>query len=90
MEIIKIHYTSRFIRDLKKLSKDKQKLAIEREKLFKNDPFANKLKTHKFDGKLKDYWAFSITHKDRIMFGFINKSEVIFYKIGSHAIYEIT
>jgi len=88
MESVRIHYTSRFIRDLKKLSKDKQRLAVEREKMFKNDPFKNTLKTHKLTGKLKAYWAFSITHKDRVMFRFIKRNEVIFYKIGSHAIYD--
>ena len=87
MVITKVHYTSRFVKDLKKLSPQKQQLAVKREKLFKTDPFNPLLKTHKLLGKLKGHWAFSITYQDRVLFRFINKSEVIFYKIGSHAIY---
>lgn len=88
MTLTKIHYTTRFIKDLKKLSKDKQKVAIAREKLFREDPFAPTLKTHKLTGKLAGLWAFSLTYHDRVIFKFINKTEVIFFKIGSHAIYD--
>lgn len=88
MAINKIHYTSRFIKDLKKLSRDKQRLATKREKIFRKDPFSQTLKTRKLSGKLKDYWAFSITYQDRVLFRFINRDEAIFYKIGSHAIYD--
>ncbi|MDP3988500.1 MAG: type II toxin-antitoxin system mRNA interferase toxin, RelE/StbE family [Candidatus Levybacteria bacterium] len=88
MTIAKIHYTSLFVRNLKNLSKEKQKQAIKKEKLFKQNPFAPSLKTHKLAGRLEGYWAFSITHQDRVVFRFINKNEVLFYRIGSHAIYK--
>ncbi len=88
MKISKIHYTSRFIKDFKKLSKEKQKLAIERERLFRKNCFDSQLKTHKLTGSLKDYWAFSVTYSDRVLFGFINGNEIIFYKIGTHEIYK--
>ena len=87
MKINKIHYASRFEKDFKKLSKDKQKLAIERERIFRNNCFDPRLKTHKLTGSLKDYWAFSVTHSDRVLFRFISQNETIFYKIGSHEIY---
>lgn len=87
MKINKIHYTSRFIKDFKKLSKNKQKLAVKREKIFKNNCFDSRLKTHKLTGSLKDYWAFSVTYSDRVLFKFVNEKEIIFYKIGSHEIY---
>jgi len=87
MKISKIHYTSRFIKDFKKMPKDKQKLAVIREKIFRNNCFDPRLKTHKLTGALKDYWSFSVTHSDRILFRFINEREIIFYKIGSHEIY---
>ena len=82
-----VHYTSRFIKDLKKLSKEKQKLATKRELYFRKDPFDPKLKTHKLSGRLKEYWAFYLTYSDRVLFRFIKKDEAIFYKIGSHDIY---
>ncbi len=87
MKISKIHYTSRFIKDFKGLSKEKQRLAIRREKIFRKNCFDSRLKTHKLIGPLKDYWAFSVTHADRILFKFIKEKEIIFYKIGSHEIY---
>lgn len=86
---MKVHYTSRFIKDLKKLSKEKQKLALKREVYFRNDPFDSRLKTHKLSGVLKEYWAFSLTYSDRVLFRFIKKNEAIFYKIGSHDIYKL-
>ena len=88
MKINKIHYTSRFIKDFKKISKDKQKLAVIREKIFRGNCFDSRLKTHKLTGSLQNYWAFSVTHSDRILFRFINKKEIIFYKIGGHEIYK--
>lgn len=86
---MKVHYTSRFIKDLKKLSKKKQELALKREVYFRKDPFDSKLKTHKLSGALKEYWAFSLTYSDRVLFGFVKKDEAIFYKIGSHDIYKV-
>lgn len=70
-----------------KITKDKQKMAITREKIFRNNCFDPRLKTHKLTGALKDYWSFSVTYSDRILFAFIKENEVIFYKIGSHEIY---
>ena len=71
------------------MQKNKQKIAIIREKIFRNNCFDSRLKTHKLTGSLKDYWAFSVTHSERILFRFINEKEVIFYKIGSHDIYKV-
>lgn len=87
MKISKIHYTSRFIKDFRRISKDRQELAITREKIFRNNCFDPRLRTHKLTGALKDYWAFSVTYSDRVLFKFINDKEIIFYKIGSHEIY---
>ena len=70
------------------MQKNKQKIAIIREKIFRNNCFDSRLKTHKLTGSLKDYWAFSVTHSERILFRFINEKEVIFYKIGTHQIYK--
>lgn len=87
MKINKIHYTSRFIKDFKNLSKEKQRLATKKEEIFRKNCFDPRLKTHKLTGQLKNYWAFSITHSDRVLFRFINEKEIIFYKMGSHEIY---
>ena len=83
MSITQIAYSSNFVKQFKKLSPLLQKQAIKTEKLFKKDPFSPRLKTHKLSGRLKDVWAFSINYKDRIIFEFLGKGRVIFYKIGS-------
>lgn len=88
MTILKIYYASQFIRDLKKLPISKQKIAQEREDIFKKDPFSSALKTHKLSGKLSGYWAFTITYQDRVVFRFEASGEVIFFRIGSHDIYK--
>lgn len=83
-----IRYSTHFVKQSKKLGKDKQILAQKQEKIFRNNPFDPRLKTHKLSGELKNYWAFSLTYPDRVLFRFISKNEVIFYKIGSHDIYK--
>jgi len=89
MTITQIEYSSNFVKQFKKLSPQTQRQAVKAEKLFKKDPFLSKLKTHKLSGKLEGLWSFSINYKDRIIFEFLGKGKVIFYKIGSHDIYKV-
>lgn len=84
-----IEYSRNFVKQFKKLTPQIQKQAIKAEKLFKRDLFSRKLKTHKLSGRLEDLWAFSINHKDRIIFEFLGKGKVLFHKIGSHDIYKV-
>lgn len=88
MNKIQIEYSTGFIREFKKLSLDKQKQALRAEKIFKEDHFSIKLKTHKLTGRLKGLWAFSINCQDRIIFEFMEDKKVVFYSIGSHDIYK--
>ena len=88
MTVAQIEYSTNFVKQFRKLNPQLQKQAIKAEKLFKKDPFAPKLKTHKLTGKLKSLWAFSINYKDRVIFEFMGKGKVLFYKIGSHDIYK--
>lgn len=83
-----VRYTSRFIKELKKLNKEKKMLAVQRESYFRKNPFDSRLRTHKLSGRLQGYWAFSLTYSDRVLFRFIRQNDVIFYKIGSHDIYK--
>lgn len=72
----------RFLND-KKLDQLRAKLVI-----FKSDPFDSRIKTHKLKGNLNEYWSFSISFSDRILFRFIDKETVFFIDIGSHDIYK--
>lgn len=86
MEII---YSSKFAREYKKLPGDIKDIAEEQEIIFRKDPFDPRLKTHKLQGKLNGFLAFSIAYKYRIIFEFAKgKETVYFHSVGDHDIYE--
>jgi addiction module RelE/StbE family toxin len=86
---MKILYSYRFAREYKKLPKEIQVLAEEKEKIFRKDQFNSKLKTHKLHGPLCDFWAFSVDNKYRIIFEISKDKKLIyFHSIGDHDIYE--
>ena len=87
-----ILYSSKFIRNYKKLPDKIKNLAGEKEDIFLQNPFDKRLKTHKLSGKFRKkvekYWSFSVGYKHRIVFRFIDKNTVRFYLIGTHRIYQ--
>ena len=85
---MRIEYSTKFKKQFKKLSKDIQESALKCEKLFRENPFDPKLKTHKLHETMKDYWAFSISYSHRIGFTFIDIDFVRFHAVGSHDIYK--
>lgn len=88
MKITAIYYSSRFFKKLGRLTKGELTQLRVVEKIFKENCFDPRLKTHKLKGKLRNYWSFSLTHSQRIMFKFLKLGEVIFIDIGSHSIYK--
>lgn len=82
-----IFYHPKFSRMYKKLSLHLQKIAEERELIFRENPFDARLDTHKLHGKLGKFWSFEIDDKNHVMFEFDNK-DVIFLKIGDHLTYK--
>ena len=87
MTVTQIEYSTNFVKQFRKLSPQVKRQTVRAELLFKRDPFSPKIKTHKLTGKLDGLWAFSINYQNRIIFEFMGKGKVVFYKIGSHAIY---
>ena len=83
-----IEYSPKFARQFKKLPKEAKASAFQCEKIFRDNPFDPKLKTHKLHGTMKEYWAFSISYNYRIGFTFIDGNLVRFHAIGSHDIYQ--
>ncbi len=81
-------FTPHFKRDAKRLPISLRGIVEERLSLFKGDPFAPALKTHKLEGTLKDYWAFSIDYRHRAIFTFEGKLTVVLHAIGDHSVYE--
>jgi len=88
MKIKNIYYSSHFAKAFKVLPSKIKKQAIEKEKIFREDCFDKRLKTHKLKGKFENYWSFSINYSYRILFEFSDKDEVGFIDVGTHSIYE--
>lgn len=85
MEII---YTPKFARSYKKLSQEIKQRAEQKELLFRKNPFAPSLRTHKLTGRLEGLFAFSIDYAYRIIFEFGEKDTIYFHAVGDHSIYE--
>ena len=66
------------------LTEKQKELLRERLTVFKEDVFDKRLKTHRLKGNLKEYYAFSISYSDRIVFRIIEDRTVYFIEIGSH------
>jgi len=82
-----IFYTPEFKRAYKKLSKNLRILVKQKGDIFSADPFHPSLKTHKLSGILKGFWIFSIDHRNRVVFEFIEKNQVLLHSVGDHSIY---
>lgn len=86
---MKIIYSSKFAREYKKLPISIKDIAEKQEKLFRQNPFNIKLKTHKLKGRLRGFLSFSIGYRYRIIFEFSkNKKTVYFHSVGDHDIYQ--
>jgi len=88
MTIKEIKISPRFERNYKKLPKEIKEKAKKKEKIFRENPFDLRLKTHKLHGKETEVWAFWIDYFYRIKFIFLSDEEVLFLDIGTHEIYK--
>lgn len=85
--MIEVTFSSSFKRSFKKVIKNNKSLeekfwlAVE---LFCNDPFNERLHTHKLSGKLKGLWAFRIDYDLRLIFFFSDKDHAVFTDVGKH------
>ena len=86
---MKIYYSSKFAREYKKLPIDVKKIAEEKEKIFRKNPFNQRLKTHKLKGELKGFLSFSVNQKYRIIFEFVDANIIWFHSVGNHSIYKL-
>ncbi len=88
MIIKDIHYSKKFIKELKKLPEKIITLAIKKEKIFKNNPLHPSLRLHELHGKFKGTWSISITSNYRIIFERMDNGDILFISIGKHDIYK--
>lgn len=82
-----IKFTPTFKKELNKLPLHVQELSIAKGKIFIASPFDQSLDSHKLNGKLKEYYSFSINYKFRVIFS-IHGSIIYLESIGTHSIYD--
>jgi len=87
-KIKSIEYSEKFLKSLEKLPEKIIEKAGIKEKIFRENPFDSRLKTHKLHGEEKEAWAFWIDYVYRIKFIFLSDEEVLFLDIGTHEIYK--
>lgn len=83
----KIKYSPTFFKNLNKFPKNQLKFLKQKEKIFRENPFDPRLKTHKLKGELADFYAFSVSYHWRIVFHFEKENVIIFDAIGTHEVY---
>jgi len=86
-KIQRIEYSRKFLKSLSSLTNRIIDKVEFKEKIFRENCFDLRLKTHKLYGKEKEHWAFWIDYKYRIKFIFLNHEEVLLLDIGTHDIY---
>ncbi|MBI2113410.1 MAG: hypothetical protein HYT50_02435 [Candidatus Wildermuthbacteria bacterium] len=62
--------------------------AEKQERIFREDPFDLRLKTHKLKGRMQEFWAFSVGYRHRIVFEFKEDRKVIFHAVDGHSVYK--
>ena len=89
---MKLIWSQRFLRDLKRLVRRNPQIMREIEKTLQQlseAPFNPSLKTHKLKGDLTGVWACSINYSNRILFEFVEDYEteeeaILLHTVGSH------
>lgn len=81
----RIDFAKTFIKQYKKLPRQKQEKFQSRLKLFEQNPEDVKLRNHALKGKFSGYRSINIEHDLRALYYVQNGSVVIFALIGSHS-----
>jgi mRNA-degrading endonuclease YafQ of YafQ-DinJ toxin-antitoxin module len=85
--LVEVAFNSSFRRAFRKLIKGRPSLEEvfwARVEIFVEDPYDERLRTHKLSGKLSDLWSFSVSYDIRVVFSFIESDRAIFEDIGDH------
>ncbi len=86
--MIEVKYTPSFVRQAKSLEEATFKELEKKIASFKNPKNHTSLRVHKLKGRLKDFYAFSVTHRTRVIFEYVTENEAWFHHVGGHEVYE--
>jgi mRNA-degrading endonuclease YafQ of YafQ-DinJ toxin-antitoxin module len=83
-----IYFDAAFERKFEKyearLSETERQRLNKRLEIFADDVFDKRLKTHRLKGELKEYYAFSISYSERLVFKILDDEGIYLIEIGSH------
>lgn len=82
--MLEIHVASRFKRSFQKIPKAIKADFATKIDLFQQQPFHQKLRTHKLQGKLNTEFAFCLRDGYRVLFEFADNNVVLLVNIGAH------
>jgi len=88
MIVADIEYTTTFVKQFQKLPDRVQKIAIQKETIFRQNPLHPSLRLQELNGALRGVWSISVTMNYRIMFKRKPGGVILFYSIGKHDIYQ--
>ena len=88
MIIKEVHYSKKFVKELKELPNQIVSLAIKKEEIFRKNPLHSSLRLHELHGKFKGIWSISITNNYRIIFERTENGDILFISIGKHDLYK--
>lgn len=88
MIVSNIEYSTNFFKQLKKIPQTIAILAVNKEKIFRDNPLHHSLRLHQLHGKLKGLWSLSLSGNYRIVFKRQDNGDILFISIGSHDIYK--
>lgn len=86
---MKIAFTPKFLRLLKRLPRDLQEDVITKIKLLNDTNNHHSLKVHKLKGRLKGFYSFSVDYKNRVIFEYISDDEIVLLAVGDHDMYRL-
>ena len=86
--MIEIYFSSKFLREFKKLPKNIQNEAHKKIAVFEKGVESNELKIHKLHSSKRTLWSFSVTYNYRVIFEKRSAKAVNFVTIGDHDVYK--
>lgn len=84
---MKVSYTPAFVKQFNGLPNELQEEVLEKIEIFKDRENHKMLKVHKLHGRFASRYSFSVDYKNRIIFGYLKKDEVVFMAVGDHDVY---
>lgn len=88
MMVEKIHYSSQFIKEFKRLPESIRQIAVVKENIFRQNPLHPSLRLHALKGSLAGMWSISFANGYRIIFTRKENGDILFGSIGTHNVYK--